>query len=241
MRIKLFPTLMIALAALPSLAQKVDYNKIILPRDASNISIAERLVQIAWDNNPAHRVLDYELQTAELRKKKVGLVWLENIGVNGNLNEFNIKSFNRGSNSTQEGNQFFPRYNVYARLPLSIFFEVPQNKKIAIHEIQIAKEKQNLGKLEIRARVLNAYEEYLRTQQLLDIARRFELAQADHFVVVEEQFRAGKITPEQYLSASKEKFDRQIQRVNAETNFNVAKIALEEILGVSVTDAGLEP
>ena len=37
-------------------AQRVDYNKIILPVGATDISFEERLVQLAWQNNPASHI-----------------------------------------------------------------------------------------------------------------------------------------------------------------------------------------
>ncbi len=38
--------------------QSVDYNKIILPAGAANVSFEERLVQIAWMNNPLSEIVD---------------------------------------------------------------------------------------------------------------------------------------------------------------------------------------
>ena len=41
-----------ALASLSAAAQNVDYNKIILPDGAVVVDLEEKLVQLAWRNNP---------------------------------------------------------------------------------------------------------------------------------------------------------------------------------------------
>ena len=47
------------------LGQNVDYNKIILPDHVQSPDFAEKLVQLAWKNNPQNEVLRREIKISE--------------------------------------------------------------------------------------------------------------------------------------------------------------------------------
>ncbi|HNT50844.1 MAG TPA: hypothetical protein PKK67_09670, partial [Cyclobacteriaceae bacterium] len=51
------------------LAQSVDYNKIILPGNVTNIEFEEKLVQLAWKNHPSNQLLYNNLQVAKHETK----------------------------------------------------------------------------------------------------------------------------------------------------------------------------
>ncbi len=83
-------------------AQQVDYNKIILPDEAANISFEEKLVQLAWKNNPASAIVQGEAKVAQYEAKAAGGKWLGLFGAQGNLNEFTIKRFTGSSDNDDE-------------------------------------------------------------------------------------------------------------------------------------------
>src|SRR3970040_1771870 len=86
----------ILLFAIPSvvLSQRVDYNKIILPVGATNISFEERLVQLAWQNNPARHIAQKNVVAADEEVRAINAQWLRQIGVTANVNEYSLENFN---------------------------------------------------------------------------------------------------------------------------------------------------
>ncbi len=65
---------LLLLLALQSLAQRVDYDKII-PTDASTdtLSTAEKLVQVAWKNHPSNEIALLEMEAAKSKKDPIAL------------------------------------------------------------------------------------------------------------------------------------------------------------------------
>lgn len=215
--------------------QQIDYNKIILPRAATNISIEEKLVQLAWENNPEFKILGQKRDIASLNKKKVGISWLGSFGANANFNEFSLNKKTSDINgNTISGNQFYPLYNFSLKLPFSIFSNQSYDNKMAAKELEISKEEVNLSKIAVRARVLNAYDDYVRCKELFIITSKFEESESTDFLMKEQRFRSGEITLEEYNNSKKNYLDRRILKVTSQSNFNKSKIRLEEIIGVSV-------
>ncbi len=71
-----------------SLAQSVDYNKIIVPDQVPSISFEERLVQLAWKNHPTNKAAMQKVEVAQAIKAKASWAWLDNFFVQANVNEF---------------------------------------------------------------------------------------------------------------------------------------------------------
>ena len=79
------------LSGLAVVAQ-VDYNKIILPDDATDVSFEERLVQLAfWRNNPESQMVYQGVEAAREDGKVAVRQWSTLTGVTGNLNEFSVQ------------------------------------------------------------------------------------------------------------------------------------------------------
>src|SRR5690606_26809784 len=75
--------------------QSIDYNKIILPDHVQNPDFAEKLVQLAWKNNPVNEILRREIKRNEYQVKRNAGQWLDIISMQGNLNEFNLNAQNQ--------------------------------------------------------------------------------------------------------------------------------------------------
>src|SRR5688500_12122389 len=78
--------------------QQIDYNKIILPKNAQNIDLGERLVQIAWDNNPENKAIIQEKEVAKQNVRIARWAFLDNIYGVYNINEF---TYSENTNSSQ--------------------------------------------------------------------------------------------------------------------------------------------
>src|SRR5687767_10028365 len=127
-------------------AQNVDYNKIILPAGVQTSDFAEKLVQIAWRNNPTNEVFRREVNVAALEIKKATGEWADIVSFQSNLNEFVL---NPGSDQLSRG-AFFPKYNLRAEVSLGMFFRIPYNVKQNRERLVIAQSQVNVQKLEIR-------------------------------------------------------------------------------------------
>jgi outer membrane protein TolC len=217
------------------LGQPIDYNIIILPEGTSNVTFEERLVQLAWKNNPLTHIANGEVNIAQEDAKVIGSDWATRFGVVGNLNEFNIKEFTN-SGQANNPNQFFPRYNVYVQLPLSLIVQAPHQKRAARYRISAAEEKVNLLKLEIRSRVLKLYSEYKKAE-IIWLIRKQSMADDDsNFLLIEQKFKNGDATIDEYIRAQRTKNDMRIQLAITENEFKKAKFDIEEVIGVKLED-----
>lgn len=215
-------------------AQTVDYNRIILPDGAQDVTFEERLVQLAWKNYPETQIAREEVKVAQEQLKDEKTKWTGYFGVAGNLNESNIKSTFDGTGNT--GNDFFPRYNFYGRLPMSMIFNDPHVKKAAAARARIAEDRVNLLKLDIRAEVLRRYQE-LKVAESIWVIRQQTLADEEsNFLLVEQKFKNGETMVEDYIRAQRNRNDLKIQVAMAEGDYQKAKLSLEQMIGVRLED-----
>lgn len=215
-------------------AQQIDYKKIILPDDARNVSFEERLVQLAWKNNPASHIAGEEVLLSREEYKIKRSEWSSLLGVTGNLNEFNIKAITNTEETT--GNLFFPRYNFFLRLPLSLLVENPHQKNAARAKVRISEDRQNLLKLEIRNTVLKLYSEYKKTELIRNIRKESMADEESNYLLVEQRFKSGDAIIEEYIRAQRSRNDLKIQLALAENDFLKAKLDLEEVIGIKIED-----
>lgn len=227
-------TLCIGLLAITTFlyAQTVDYNKIILPDNASSVDFEEKLVQLAWKNHPSNRIVQNNLIIARHDTKIASSEWLNVIRVTGNLNEFNINPDNTLNNQ----NQFFPRYNFGAIIPLGIFVGIPNQVKRSRELELVAQQNINTQKLAIRAQVLKLYNEYLMFREIFNL-RSQELEEAiSNFALLEQRFRSGEEQYERYVIGLSNLNKVKIEKIQSQTNFLNSKIGLEEYIGVKLED-----
>jgi outer membrane protein TolC len=213
-------------------SQKVDYNTIILPMNATDLELTEKLVRLAWQNNPSVGILNSELEKSSLEVKYSQWNWLTNFRITGNLNEFNI---NNPPGST-EIPQFFPRYNISASISLGDLFTNPLKTQVEKRNVSISTDNINQKKLEIRSEVLQRYQAYLSFKEIHDLrAQMVEDALSD-FKLKEQKFTRGEIVLNEYTLAVDRYNQQKINRIQAEKDMLIARIELEELIGVKLTD-----
>ncbi len=212
--------------------QDVDYNTIILPSGASDISFAEKLVRLAWENNPANRILESQYKISDIQIDQARWEWLDNFRIAGNINEFTINP----DQDILDRNVFFPRYNISGMVSLGYFVNIPLAVKEKKEELNITRYTIDQQKLAIRAEVLRRYEEYLKTREILKVESE---AQEDLFSalsLVEQNFRNGTATIEEYNGVLEKYNNQRIRKITAQGNFNQAKISVEELIGIRLED-----
>jgi outer membrane protein TolC len=235
MQHKHFKSLLVALAmAVPGIAlsQKVDYNTIILPETAKNISFEEKLVQLAWANNPTNEILNHQVRIAHLEVKQARWRWLNQFNASGNLNEFTIDP----PATPNAAPLFYPRYNIGATITLGNFVTDPLNVKTMKEQKRVAELNVNSQKLTLRAEVLRRYYTYLASKEIWDVRREaLEDANASKSLA-EQRFKSGDTTIEDYNAALENLNGQKTQEILSESNYNIAKISVEELIGVRLED-----
>ncbi|NMM47233.1 TolC family protein [Marinigracilibium pacificum] len=211
-------------------AQNVDYDKIILPEEASGLSFEEKLVRLAWLNYPLNRVRENNVEVA---KKDIHLAqwdWLDNVEAQGNLNEFNIDP------DPGEGNQFFPRYNFRLTLKLGDLVNTPAEVKRAKAIYRNSLEEVNAQKLTIRKEVLQRYENFKLYDELLKI-NTVAMEDADaEAKLLEEKFKNGGATLNEYNTALRVYNTEKIKRMTTERDREISKLEVEELIGMKLEE-----
>lgn len=227
---KLFISLFMLVSIVAS-SQKTDYNLIILPANATDVEFSEKLVRLAWQNNPTVGVLHAELEQASLGVKYSKWNWLDNFRFTGNLNEFNIDNPN-----PTEGSQFFPRYNISASVSLGTFFTNPIKTKAERQNVSISENNINQKKLEIRSQVLKLYQTYLSNKEIYDLRTQMEEDAFSDFKLKEQGFSRGETSLADY-SFSMDRYNQQkIFKIQAEKEVQISIIELEELIGIKLSD-----
>ena len=213
-------------------AQDVNYNSIIVPVNAQNLTIEEKLVQIAWKNNPINKISDNNLEIAKRNISLSQVSWLENIRITANVNEFVINPASDIGNRAQ----FFPLYNFSATVSLGEFISNPQETKLAKIEYDNFKQNINQQKLYVRAETLRRYNDFLYYSKLLNIQVEKTDNAFNNFSLIEEQFLGGESSLELYNSAFSNYKNEQMQLENSKYNLKVSKLTLEEFIGINIED-----
>jgi outer membrane protein TolC len=226
---KILITYLALLITVNVFAQKIDYNKIILPSSVKDVSIEERLVQIAWDNHPSVNIAENNEFIAEKRLIREKSGWLELIRIQGNLNEFTIDPDPANPRST-----FFPRYNFGITFTLGTFSTIPLDVKMARASLKNQEETINGLKLQIRAQVLSKYYDYKANLDMFNMQKQSLAETEAQYKLVETKFRNGETMITEF-NAAKDRYDAQrLKLITIENSYMQSKINLEEVIGMSL-------
>lgn len=213
------------------LGQDIDYNKIVLPENAKGIPPAERLVQLAWKNNPSNEVFRRNVNIAKNDIKLSKRSWLEDFGVTGNVNEATFSS-----DSAVSG-LFFPKYNIGAKLSLGFLFTKPVKTKIAKEKLAIADAEQKTQMLAIRSRVVRLYDEYMMNQKLLKIQSEILEDVKGIYTLYEEKFRNQEVPFDDYNSVLINYNKMRLDRATLENKVFNVQANIEEMIGIPLEQA----
>jgi outer membrane protein TolC len=211
--------------------QTVDYNKIIIPDKTPSISFAERLVQIAWKNNPQNVVVQQNVDVLKKEQRLATWDWLDNVMAQGNLNEYTIHGLDYNSRAI-----YYPRYNLSLRLSLGTFLLTPLKANIAKEKAIAGVALVNDQKIQIRKMVLLAVESLKEQYKVLKFRSRMK----EDFLVLyrasQQKFSTGLIPLEEYRLATHEYTSNAELEVTAQSAFNQRKIELEALIGLTLEE-----
>lgn len=200
--------------------------------DTSNITdIREKLVQLALQN-PEFEIADRNINVSTYQLRRAKGSWLGALAATGNVNEYTINPKSAPSNQAT----LYPKYNFSLNLPLDFFIQRSNDVKIARENLYIATAEKNQRYREIRKQVLSKYEDYLMHKEKLDLQTRMTQSEYTEYKLAEKDFSDGLITPEVFKKTENAYYEQQMRKVDFQRNFSVAKLELEQMIGVSIDD-----
>lgn len=217
--------MLFTMIAVRATAQSVDYDSIIPnATDTSQLTIEEKLVQTAWQNYPAN---DAVVNRETAARKNVTLTrwaWTNNLRVFYNVND-----------RTLEDNQVgIPQYGLGIGLNLGDLITVPVRTNIAKANHRVAKNAVDEQKLLIRREVLTRYYNYQSALAILRLVNEENEEVYTNYLVVSEKFKQSESTLEDYIAAEKNYHETRIKKISQENEARLAKLSLEEIIGVPI-------
>lgn len=200
--------------------------------DTSRITdIRERLVQLALQN-PEFEIADRNVNVSTYQLRRAKGSWLNVLAATANINQYTIE---KGTAPSDQAT-FYPKYNLSLNLPLDFFIQRANEVKVARENQYIATAQKNQRYREIRKQVLSKYEDYLMHKEKLELQTRMTQSEYTEYKLAEKDFSDGLITPEVFKKAENAYYQQQMLKLDYQRNFSVARLELEQMIGVSIDD-----
>ncbi len=210
--------------------QTINFDEVVQPIDSRVGELKERLVQLAWVNNPDNaaleRMMNIEDEKIQLAKKD----WTKGVRATFNLNDQNVAN----DPTANPDAVLYPRYNIGVTFSLADVMLRPHNVKIAKEGRKISEDRVNQQKVFIRAEVFRRYNAYEASIEKLKLYTEVESVMYTTYITVKSNFEIGMATIEAYNSASGAYTEAKVDKLEAEIEVKVTKIALEELIGESL-------
>lgn len=192
----------------------------------------QRLVQLAYQNNPHSRMMSESVELAQYDVKLAKMEWLNTVTVSGNLNEFTLSP----QSDVYNRSAYYPKYNISGRISVGMFFTIPYNIQKSRQQLQISETMKEENRVTLEAEVLRRYNDYLMNEKIYRLQSEMMMDAENKFQVSEEKFRSGEIPFEEYSSMRSGVSSAQMALYRAEASFANAKVSLEELIGVKLED-----
>jgi len=231
---------LLLLLSLDSFAQKVDFNKVVSPVETRARSFEEYLVQLAWNNQPANKVLDSELEIAKKDLELTHWDWTKDLSATFNYNEahfINDFGFSDTGSDPIISSLVFPKFNFGATFNLGTLVLRKRQKLIDKEKIKIAEYGIDQEKLKVRAEILKRYENYLLAKEILKTRELAEEDAGQTKLVVQEMFKKDEASFDEFLQANTSFYSAQEATITAKSEIKQSIFLIEEMIGISFKDA----
>lgn len=215
-------------------AQLTDYNQIVQPTETKARTLPEYLVQLAWLNNPNGKAAELEVRNAQDDAKNVRKEWMRDVQATFNLNEANLRRKKADPRDTLglTDNVFFPRYNVGINLNMYNILSQKNKNQISRRNVDIAQFSVQEKMLTVRAETLMRYEKFKLAKEIQKTRVQMEQEANSSFVLIQQLYKSDEKTYDDYNKASTALFQAKEARLKADTDVTLAKLMLEEIIGL---------
>ena len=190
--------------------------------------IKARLIKLVL-SNPQVAIDDANVEIALLNRKKASTSWLSSLSVTGNVNEFVI-------NNSPAAN-FFPKYNLGVAIPFDIFSKSSNEKKVGNENIKIANALKIQNENILKAEVLSRYETFKEQKDLLALQNITVENHLSDYQAAQKNFSDGLITIEELNKFYQAYISEKVKVISINKEFNIAKILLEQLIGLPVENA----
>ena len=208
------------------IAQQADFDAVVIPMETKARDFSEYLVQLAWLNQPESAIVQDEVKNAMDEAKNTRKEWMRDVQASFNINEGNLQG------AGENGNVFFPRYNFGVGMNLYNITSQKTKNNVGKRDVKIAEHRVNQRKLEIRAETLQRFALYKLSRELFKTRTLAEQEANANYLVIQQLYKSDEKTFEEYTTASAAYFAAQEARLKANTDVMLAKISLEEMIGV---------
>src|SRR5699024_737026 len=181
-------------------------------------------------------IADHQVQIAKNTLKRSKRWWLENISLSFNANEFTIKRFQKSSEPDDIGFLYtnYPLYNIGINIPIGVVFTKSMEVKSARESVAISKAQREQKHNALKANVLSAYADYVQYKKLYTLQLKSTESVFNEFLQAKQKFKMDEISLKEYNAASSRYDDALKNKVGAEHDYQLAKISLEELIGIPV-------
>ncbi|GEM_PF-947438 len=217
------------------LAQRVNYDLVVPPGEVRPKTFEEYLVQLAWQNTAANRVVELRKQIEEEAQAVTVRSWTRDVQASFNLNEVSLANILQSPANADNNIVIYPLYQFSISLPLSTLVLLPRERRMADLKVKVAQAQIDQQKLQVRAEVLRRYQQYQLAVQVLEARALAEADAEATYKLVKKMFerRTGEVGFEDVNAASTHYYQAREARLNAEADVTLARIDLEEMIGIS--------
>jgi outer membrane protein TolC len=197
-------------------------------------SVAEGLVAMAMNNASILNAENFATQSKYLYKGSK-TQWMNNIVLQGNLNEYSINQTN-STDPLKQSSQY-PRYNIGVLVPIGMFVNSPKQVKADYYKYQSSVDQIAVEKQNVRRDVLIYYNDYIMNKRLLSLHQ--EIVNDWHIIHLknEQKFTNGEITLEAFSNSTKTYTDELNRDLTLTDALKSAEARLEALIGMNVEDA----
>jgi outer membrane protein TolC len=243
MRYLLIFTLLFALIGKQEvLAQKVNWDHIILPPDSLTDNVEEKLVQIAWANFPQNQSKYADIAISKSKLQYAKFSFLENFGagvqINSQAGQPATNSIGGPGGTIQQvtTTTSLPRFGFGIQFGIGQVLTTPFKVKTAKEELRKAEHELNLQKMLVRKEVITRYNTYKAAYEVLrHYAGIIEEVKTSHSVAV-KNFENGTIALDVYQQSLGLLNQNEERLIAAKYNLKITKANLEELLGAKLEE-----
>ncbi len=209
-------------------AQQVDYGRIIPDTVRSTMPLEEKLVYLAWENYPRNETFQHEINKSQEKIKQAKLGWVQPLSLQFYYGEPHINN--------QFESTFFPRYNLGVNVNIGQILQTPSKVRSANEDLAISLNNINTQKHLIRAEVLRRYYNYQLKLELLKIHIQAHDDAYNAYLDITQKFKDGRATLVAYTQSALAHNQAAEQKVKSEMEVKMAKVAVEELIGVRLEE-----
>ena len=214
---------------LPLQGQTINFNQIVVPEGQRPNNFEDYLVQLAWLNSPKRQILNLEKAKEE---KEVALKrgeWMDDVNFTFNINEVSLENVLKPD---PDNFVLYPLYQLSAGLSLGSLTNTRKERELEEFDVMISEMEANEYKMAIRAETLARYHKLLLAIETLKVRVKAEENAENTYDLADQRFKNADLDLEDLLRASESFNSAMENRLAAEAEIELAKLALEEMIGV---------